>query len=77
MKNEKELFNLAKRYVMLSDEFQKLIPEYELDEIKESMREIRDMLLEKNYDVDKFNHYQQLYKEMSMREYFEFVKTLE
>lgn len=77
MKCEKELFNLAKSYVMLSDEIQKLIPEYDLDEIKESMEKIRDTLLEKNYDVHKFVHYQQLYKEMTIGEYFEFIKTLE
>ena len=77
MKSEKELFELAKMYVMLDRELQRPLPEYELEEIKESMEGIRNALLEKQYDVDKFIHYQQLYKEMSIGEYFEFIKTLQ
>lgn len=76
MKSEKELFNLAKSYVMLDREFQRALPEYELEEIKENIEEIRNTILEKGYDVDKFVHYQQMYKEMSIGEYFEFIKTL-
>lgn len=76
MKSDKELFKLAKHYVMLSDEFKKELPEYEIDEIKEELEGIRDILFQKNYDVDKFVHYQQMYKKMTMSEYFEFVKTL-
>lgn len=77
MKSEKELFNLAKSYVMLDQEIQKALPEYELEEIKENMNEIRNTVLEKGYDIDKFVHYQQMYKEMSVTEYFEFIKTLD
>ena len=77
MKSDKELFDLAKQYVMLDNELQKdKLSEYELDEIKESLAEIRNTLLEKNYDVNKFLHYQQIYKEMSIKEYFEFIKKL-
>ena len=77
MKSEKELFNLAKSYVMLESELERRIPpEYELEEIKHSLEEIRSTLLEKNYDVDKFLYYQQLYKTMSINEYFEFIKIL-
>lgn len=76
MKSEKELFNLAKSYVMLESELDKLLREYEIEEIKEGMEHIRNTLLEKNYDVDKFNHYKELYKTMSIGEYFEFVKAL-
>lgn len=76
MKSEKELFNLAKSYVMLSEEFKKELPEHEVDEIKIELEKIRDVLLKKRYDVDKFVEYQQLYKEMSISEYFEFIKTL-
>ena len=36
-----------------------------------------NVLLEKKYDVGKFLEYKQLYKEMSVGEYFEFIKTLE
>ncbi len=77
MQSEKELFNLAKMYVMLEGELQKSLPEYELEEVKENMEEIRNTILEKGYDVDKFVQYQQMYKEMSIGEYFEFIKTLE
>lgn len=77
MKSEKELFNLAKSYVMLEQEIQRALPEYELEEIKENMNEIRNTVLEKGYDIDKFVHYQQMYKEMSVTEYFEFIRTLD
>ena len=76
MKSEKELFELAKMYVMLSDEFKKELPEYELEEIKDELEKIRDILFEKSYDVEKFVEYQQLYKSMSVQEYYDFIKTL-
>lgn len=76
MKSEKELFNLAKSYVMLESELNKPLREYEIEEVKENMEHIRNTLLEKNYDINQFNHYKELYKEMSIGEYFEFIKTL-
>lgn len=76
MKSDKELFKLARLYVGLNDEFEKA-PDYEKDEIKEGLEDIRNTLLIKGYDVDKFIYYQQLYKTMTIGEYFEFVKTLE
>lgn len=76
MKSEKELFNLAKSYVMLDSELDKPLRECEIEEIKESMEEIRNVLLKKSYDVNQFNHYRELYKTMSIGEYFEFIKTL-
>ena len=76
MKSDKELFKLARLYVGLNDEFQKA-PDYEKDEIKEGLEDIRNTLLTKGYDVDKFVYFQQLYKTMTVGEYFEFVKTLE
>ena len=77
MRSEKELFNLAKMYVMLSNELDRELSGFEYDEVKENMEEIRNTILEKGYDVNKFMHYQQLYREMSIAEYFEFIKTLE
>lgn len=76
MKSDKELFELAKMYVMLSDEFEKELPEYELKEVKDELEKIRDVLFQKNYDVDKFVEYQHLYKNMSVQDYYNFVKTL-
>lgn len=73
MSSEKELFNLAKMYVMLSEKLNKELLEYELEEIKEELEKIRNTILKKNYDIDKFVYYQKLYKEMSISEYFEFV----
>ena len=79
MKNDKELFGLAQMYVGLEKEYEKASEYnlYELEEIKQGLENIRDTLFQKGYDVDKFIHYQHLYKTMSAREYFEFVKTLE
>ena len=79
MKSEKELFGLAQMYVTLEDEYKKAAEYnlYELDEIKEGLENVRNTLLTKGYDVDKFVYYQQLYKTMPIGEYFEFIKTLE
>ena len=76
MRNDKELFDLAKSYVHLEDQFQTTAIEFELEEAKEEMQEIRNTLLKKRYDVDKFVYYKNLYKEMSVGEYLEFIKTL-
>lgn len=77
MKSEKELFNLAKDYAMLEMDFENgFASEFELDELKDNMEKIRNVLLEKKYDVDKFLKYKALYKEMSVGEYFEFIKAL-
>lgn len=77
MKSEKELFDLAKMYVMLSNELDRELLDFEFDEVKETMEEIRNTILEKGYDVNKFMQYQQMYREMSIGEYFEFIKTLQ
>ena len=75
MKSDKELFGLARLYVSLNGEFEKA-PDYERDEIKKGLEDIRNTLLTKGYDVDKFVYFQQLYKTMTIGEYFEFIKTL-
>lgn len=79
MKSEKELFGLAQMYVGLEDEYRKA-SEYnlhELDEIKKGLENIRDTLFQKGYDIDKFLHYQHLYRTMTVGEYVKFIKTLE
>ena len=78
MKSDKELFGLAQMYVGLEKEYEKA-SEYnlhELDEIKKGLENIRNTLFEKGYDVDKFIHYQELYRTMTIKEYIEFIKTL-
>jgi hypothetical protein len=78
MKSERELFDLAKMYATIEMDFEEglQMSEFELVELKYNMEKIRNVLLEKNYDVDKFLKYVRLYKEMSVGEYLEFIKTL-
>ena len=79
MKSDKELFGLAQMYVTLEKEFQKA-SEYdlhELGEIKKGLENISNTLFQKGYDIDKFLHYQHLYRTMTIKEYAEFIKTLE
>lgn len=75
MKSDKELFKLARDYVMLFDLYEKARVDEE--EFKEHMNKIRNTVLEKGYSVDKFVEYQTIYKEMTIGEYFEFIKTLD
>ena len=79
MNSEKELFGLAQMYVGMEKEYEKAAEYdlYELDEIKKGLENIRDTLFQKGYDIDKFIHYQHLYKTMTVKEYIEFIKTLE
>lgn len=79
MKNDKELFGLAQMYVTLEKEYQKAYEYdlYDLDEIKKGLENIRNTLFEKGYDIDKFLHYQELYQTMTIKEYMDFIKTLE
>lgn len=77
MRSEKELFKLAQMYVGLEEQFNRASSEFELDEIKYELAKIRNILLKKRYDVDKFVEYQILYKKMTIGEYMDFVKTLE
>lgn len=74
MNSEKELFKLARNYVMLMDLYRKARVNNE--EFSEHMDEIRNEVLEKGYDIDKFVEYQNLYREMTIAEYHEFIKTL-
>lgn len=78
MVNEKELFGLAQMYVGLEMEYEKASEYnlYELDEIKKGLENIRNTLFQKGYDIDKFIHYQELYKTMTVGEYAKFIKTL-
>lgn len=77
MRSEKELFKLAQMYVGLEEQFNRTSSEFELDEVKAELANIRNILFKKGYDVDEFVSYQQLYKTMTIKEYSEFIKTLE
>lgn len=79
MKSDKELFGLAQMYVTLEDEYKKSDEYnlYDLEDIKKGLENVRDTLFQKGYDIDKFIHYQHLYRTMTIKEYMEFIKTLE
>ena len=77
MRSEKELFTLAKDMVFIEDTLQKNIDEMVKEELTDEAEKIRNTLLEKNYDVNTFLHYKELYKSMSIAEYYTFLKTLE
>lgn len=74
MNSEKELFKLARNYVMLFDLYEKARVNNE--EFAEEMDKIRNEVLQKGYNIDKFVEYQNLYREMTVAEYYEFIKTL-
>ena len=77
MNSDKELFELAKSYAHLEDHFETVATEFEIEEMKEAREEILMTLLKKGYDPNKFMQYKNMYKEMTVGEYLEFVKTLE
>lgn len=77
MKSEKELFKLATDMSFIEDKLQENINEMVREELIEEASKIRNILLKKNYDVNKFLYYKELYKTLSVAEYFEFTKTVE
>lgn len=75
MKGDRELFNLAKNYVMLFDLYEKARVNNE--EFAEEMDKIRNEVLKKGYSIDKFVEYQTIYKKLTIKEYYDFIKTLD
>lgn len=75
MKGDRELFNLAKNYVMLFDLYERARVNNE--EFAEEMDKIRNEVLKKGYSIDKFVEYQSLYRKLSIKDYYEFIKTLD
>lgn len=75
MSNDRDLFNLAKNYVMALDLYERARVNNE--EFAEEMDNIRNEVLQKGYNIDKFVEYQNLYRELSVTEYYEFIKTLD
>lgn len=75
MKGDRELFNLAKNYVMVFDLYERARVNNE--EFAEEMDKIRNEVLQKGYSIDKFVEYQNLYRELTIAEYYEFIKTLD
>lgn len=76
MKSELELFKLAKEMAFIEDKLQEGCNEMVREELTKEAARIRKMLLEKNYDVNTFLHYKDLYKTMTVHEYYDFIKIL-
>ena len=76
MRSEKELFRLAKDMVFIEDKLQEGCNEMVREELAEEASKIGKILLEKNYDVNTFIYYKDLYKTMTIEEYYEFFKIL-
>lgn len=77
MKSDKELFDLARNYAHLENRFGLAATEEDIEDIKEDMEYILSSLLKGGYDANKFMKYKNMYKEMNIGEYLEFIKTLE
>lgn len=77
MRSEKELFRLAKDMAFIEDKLQEGCNSMVREELTEEAAKIRRTLLEKNYDVSMFIHYKDLYKTMTIEEYYEFIKLLD
>ena len=77
MRSEKELFKLATDMVFIENKLETTYDEWVKEELHEEAAKIRNILLKKNYDVNMFLYYQEIYKKMSIAEYYEFINTLE
>lgn len=75
MSNDRDLFNLAKNYVMVFDLYERA--RINNEEFAEEMDKIRNEVLKKGYNIDKFVEFQNLYRELTVAEYYEFIKTLD
>lgn len=73
MRSELELFRLAKDMVFIEDKLQEGCNSMVREELTVEATKIRETLLKKNYDVNTFLYYKDLYKTMTIEEYYEFV----
>ena len=76
MRSKRELFGLARDMAFIEDLLQENINEMTREELTEEAAKIRNTLLEKNYDVNTFLHYKDLYKSMTIDGYYNFINTL-
>ena len=77
MRSEKELFKLATDMFFIENKLQEHPDELVTEELKAEAKKIRNILLKKNYDVNTFLYYKELYKTMTVAEYYAFLDTLE
>lgn len=76
MRSDRELFRLAKDMVFIEERLSKTYDEFTKEELLQEADKIRNILLEKHYDMDTFLQFQEMYKSMSIAEYYEFIDTL-
>lgn len=77
MRSEKELFKLARDMVYIEDKLNKNVSEFMHEELKKAAADIRAVLLEKNYDVNTFLYYKEIYPKMTVSEYYAFLDKLD
>ena len=75
MNRDKELFKLARNYVMITELFVKA--RIEDKKFEEEIDKIEKIVLENGYDIDKFVEYKKMCRGMSVTKYNEFLKTLD
>ena len=76
MKSELALFKLAKDMAFIEDKLRDCYDEMVREELNEEAARIRKILLDCHYDVNTFLHYKELYKTMTVYEYYDFIKIL-
>lgn len=77
MKSERELFKLAQNMVHIESKLEENISEFLREELIAEAAEIRRVLFRKGYDANQFLDYKELYKSLSVEDYYRFIKTLE
>jgi len=77
MRSEKELFKLATDMVFVENKLNETYDELVQEELNQEAVRIRNTLLRKNYDVNTFLYYKDLYKNMTVAEYYKFIDSLE
>lgn len=77
MNREQELFKLARDMVYIEDKLQTNVSELMREELTQAAADIRAVLLKKNYDVNTFLHYKEIYPKMTVSEYYAFLDKLE
>ena len=76
MNREQELFKLARDMVYIEDKLQANVSELMREELTQAAADIRAVLLKKNYDVNTFLHYKEIYPKMTVSEYYDFLDNL-
>ena len=77
MKSEIELFKLAQNMVHIESKLEENISQFLREELIVEAANIRDAIFRKGYDANKFLEYKEIYKGLSVEEYYRFIKSLE